>query len=238
MTRQVHYYVFRLTIGVMLPFVPSAETFLSLTLCGMTSDRVVPPQILGDYLLYHLNLVSPKLYTEAYNCGPTNDPMDFLTKVAIRTGKLMPGGYVDFRAAAMEAVYRFRRGALGTWPVDRITPDAFEKRINEEVQVRLREGKEIHEVCAKGNKNKAIAKAVKSKKPKGIEILVRSDVGKGTISKAIQRGRQEAEMKLKKNPPKRPKKVAAEPKQRSSKSSRGVRKSINRNKGTKSRKRR
>ena len=124
-----------------MPFIPTPETFLSLALCGSIRDKIVPPQILADYLLYHLNLISPDLYTTAYTCEPTNDPLEFLSAVAQKTGKLLPGGYIDDRAAAMEAISRFRRGGLGTWPVDRVTPDAFDKRIKEEVLARRRESK-------------------------------------------------------------------------------------------------
>jgi len=127
--------------GVMMPFIPTPETFLSLALCGSIRDKIVPPQILADYLLYNLNLVSPDLYTSAYDCTPTNDPIEFLTAIGRKTGKLLPGGYIDDRGAAMEAISRFRRGGLGTWPVDRITPDAFDKRIKEELIARKRESK-------------------------------------------------------------------------------------------------
>jgi mitochondrial GTPase 1 len=126
----------------MMPFVPTAQTFLSLALCGSIRDSIVPPPILADYLLYHLNLHNPELYMSTYAMNhPTNDVFEFLTAVAKQTGKLLRGGYVDEGAAAMDAITRFRKGALGEWAVDRITPDAFELRIKEEVRARLREYK-------------------------------------------------------------------------------------------------
>src|SRR5436189_152678 len=112
--------------GVMMPFIPTPETFLTLALCGSVRDNIVPPPILADFLLYHLNLVNPILYTSVYDMPPTNDALDFLSGVARKTGKLLRGGYVDEVGAAMEVISRFRRGALGQWCVDRITPDAFD----------------------------------------------------------------------------------------------------------------
>ena len=124
-----------------MPFIPTPETFLALALCGSIRDKIVPPPILADFLLYHLNLLDPELYTSIYDIPPTNDPFEFLAGVARKTGKLLQGGYVDESAAAMEAISRFRRGALGQWSVDRITPDAFDKRIKEEILARQRESR-------------------------------------------------------------------------------------------------
>jgi mitochondrial GTPase 1 len=127
--------------GVMMPFIPTPETFLALALCGSIRDKIVPPQILADFLLFHLNRKDPALYTSVYNIRSTNDIEEFLTGVASKTGKLMQGGYVDDRAAAMEAISRFRRGGLGMWHVDSITPDAFHRRIKEEIVARQRESR-------------------------------------------------------------------------------------------------
>ena len=125
----------------MMPFIPTPETFLALALCGSIRDKIVPPPILADFLLYHLNLLDPEIYTSVYGIPPTNDLFEFLAGVARKTGKLLQGGYVDESAAAMEAISRFRRGAFGQWSVDRITPDAFDKRIKEEILARQRESR-------------------------------------------------------------------------------------------------
>lgn len=124
-----------------MPFIPTPETFLALALCGSIRDSIVPPPILADFLLYHLNLLDPELYTSVYDIAPTNDVSEFLFGVSRKTGKLLPGGYVDESAAAMEAISRFRRAALGQWTVDRVTPDAFDKRIKEELVARSRESR-------------------------------------------------------------------------------------------------
>lgn len=140
-----------------MPFIPNQETFLALALCGSIRDKIVPPQILADYLLYHLNLHDPGLYTSVYDLPPTNNPAEFLAAVARKTGKLLPGGFVDERAAAMEAISRFRRAGLGQWSVDRITPDAFDRRIKEELLARQREGRGSGDVVESRKPNKGIS---------------------------------------------------------------------------------
>ena len=125
----------------MMPFIPTPQTFLALALCGSIRDKIVPPPIIADFLLYHLNLIDPKLYTSVYDVPPTNNVFEFLEGVARKTGRLLRGGYVDERAAATEAISRFRRGGFGQWPVDAITPDAFDKRIKEELLARRRENR-------------------------------------------------------------------------------------------------
>ena len=135
-----------------MPFIPNPETFLSLALCGSIRDGIVPWPTLADYLLYHLNKYNPALYTIAYNMEePSNDLMQFLVAVATRTGRLGRGGVVDEVIASIEAVWHFRKGKLGTWPIDRITQDAFDLRIKEEL---LSRKKEIHFNPAPENSNK------------------------------------------------------------------------------------
>lgn len=124
-----------------MPFVPTPETFLALALCGSIQDKIVPPPILADFLLYHLNLTNPELYTLKYDIEPTNDIFDFLASIAQKTGKLRAGGYVDEKGAAMEVISRFRKGGLGQWAIDRITPEAFNRRIKEELVARQRESR-------------------------------------------------------------------------------------------------
>ena len=158
-----------------MPFIPTPETFLSLALCGSIRDTIVPPPILADYLLYHLNLQDPNLYTDLYSTPPTNDITAFLTAIARATGRLVPGGYVDEMAAATAVISRFRRGGLGMWPVDRVTPDAFDRRIKEEVLARQREGK--------GGGN-VLESRISGKKGGG--------GGKGPMSGAIAKGRLDA----------------------------------------------
>src|SRR5277367_2160336 len=125
----------------MMPFIPTPETFLSLALCGSIRDTIVPPPILADYLLYHLNLLSPSLYTDLYSIPPTNDLNTFLLGIARKSGRLLSGGYIDEMGASQAVISRFRRGGLGAWPIDKVTPEAFDKRIKEEVLARQREGR-------------------------------------------------------------------------------------------------
>jgi hypothetical protein len=199
----------------MMPFIPTPQTFLSLALCGSIRDSIVPPPLLADYLLYHLNLHDPHTYLRAYNLDhPTNDVNELLAAVARKTGKLLRGGYVDEGAAAMDAITRFRHGDLGAWPVDRVTPDAFDLRIKEEVRARQRE----------------------------YRGTLGEKAGSGTMGKAIKEGR-EAATKTKPRTKKKGgaggggkggKKVAGA----KSRKAGGTRKTINRNRGTKSKKQR
>ena len=211
-----------------MPFIPTPQTFLSLALCGSIRDNIVPPPILADYLLYRLNLHNPSLYIEPYDMeAPTNDVFEFLAAVARKTGKLLRGGYVDEGAAAMDVVTRFRRGGLGQWSVDRVTPDAFDLRINEEVRARQRE--------YQGTLLNSRGEARKGKRTcfKNHAYLGKS----GTMSRAISEGREAAQKtrpKKKGRGGKPVKKAAAVKRGRS----RGVRKAINRNKGAKSKNRR
>jgi hypothetical protein len=211
----------------MMPFIPTPETFLSLALCGSIRDKIVPPLILADYLLYNLNLRSPDLYTSTYSLSPTNDLMEFLSAVALKTGKLLKGGYVDDTAAAIEVVNRFRGGGLGTWPVDRITPEGFDRRIKEEIKARQRESRSSGDVL----------ELRKSKK--STQLGTRVDLGagpKGVMTAAIESGRSPAKQKStgKRTVGKRA--VGSRAKAFVLKIAKRGRKTLNRNKGTKSRK--
>jgi ribosome biogenesis GTPase A len=118
------------TPGVFIPYVPDAEAMLKLALCGSVKDTIIPPVLLADYLLYHLNLHSPTLYSE-YS-APTNDVMVLLTGVAERTGRLGKGGKVDAEACALWIVQMWRLGRLGRFGLDEVTEDAAERRSREE----------------------------------------------------------------------------------------------------------
>jgi mitochondrial GTPase 1 len=123
----------------MMPFVPTVETFLSLALCGSIRDGIVPWATLADYLLYHLNLHNPELYAEAYSAQPTNDVNQFLISVAIHSGRLKKGGVPDEASASAEAVWAFRKGRFGAWPIDSVSEEGFNSRVKEEVLARRKE---------------------------------------------------------------------------------------------------
>ena len=112
------------TPGVFIPYVPDADAMLKLALCGSVKDNVIPPFTLADYLLYHLNLQSPGLYS-AY-CSPTNDIMELLDAAARKTGRLMKGGEPDWEGTAMWMVQRWRNGHLGRFILDEITESTLE----------------------------------------------------------------------------------------------------------------
>jgi ribosome biogenesis GTPase A len=55
--------------------------------------------MLAEYLLFHLNLHSPTLYSEY--APVTNDIIEVLTEIAKKTGRLGKGGVVDTEATAL-----------------------------------------------------------------------------------------------------------------------------------------
>lgn len=125
------------TPGVFVPHVSDPETMLRLALAGLVKDGLVPLETLADYLLFHLNLVDPKLYTEPTVRGgslsaalctePTNDVHVFLDSIARRTGKLGRGGVPNHEAAAAWVVQRWRNGLLGRFVLEDVGREAVER---------------------------------------------------------------------------------------------------------------
>lgn len=109
------------TPGVFVPYVPDAEAMLKLSLCGCVKDTVIPPTILADYLLFHLNLREPGLYAEYSQ--PTNEVDELLYAVGKKTGRLQKGGVTDVEAAALWLVQRWRTGHLGHFILDDVNED-------------------------------------------------------------------------------------------------------------------
>jgi mitochondrial GTPase 1 len=111
------------TPGVFVPYVPNAESMLKLALCGSVKDNIIAPEILADYLLYHLNLRDASVYAEY--ALPTNDIEMLLEAVARKTGRLQKGGVPDVDAAATWLVQRWRTGHLGRFVLDEITMETL-----------------------------------------------------------------------------------------------------------------
>ncbi|KAL8413819.1 hypothetical protein RB594_005163 [Gaeumannomyces avenae] len=121
------------TPGVFVPYVGDAEAMLKLALVGCVRDGLVPPAILADYLLFHLNLPARRrdeprghaLYARL--CPePTNDVDVFLDHVARRTGKLGPGGVPLLDQAADWVVQQWRGGHLGRFVLDDVTAQSID----------------------------------------------------------------------------------------------------------------
>lgn len=108
------------TPGVFVPYVSDAESMLKLALVGCVKDGLVPHVAVADYLLFHLNKRDPALY--ARFCAPTNEVEVFLEGVARRTGKLLRGGVPSLEGAADWIVQEWRRGDLGRFVLDEVTP--------------------------------------------------------------------------------------------------------------------
>ncbi|KAK0729840.1 P-loop containing nucleoside triphosphate hydrolase protein [Lasiosphaeris hirsuta] len=113
------------TPGVFIPYVSVAEDMLKLALVGCVKDGLVPAVTVADYLLYHLNQVDHRLYTDRFCPRPTNDVHVFLRGIAQRTGKLLKGGELSLESAAEWAIQQWRHGNLGRFLLDEVTPETL-----------------------------------------------------------------------------------------------------------------
>ncbi|KAF2027572.1 mitochondrial GTPase-like protein [Setomelanomma holmii] len=113
------------TPGVFIPYVPDAHAMMKLALCGSVKDTIIPPVMLADYLLYHINIQSPTLYADY--CGATNDIVELLSAIAQKTGRLGKGGAVDTEATALWMIQRWRTGQMGRFLLDQVDENALEK---------------------------------------------------------------------------------------------------------------
>lgn len=114
------------TPGVFIPYVPDAESMLKLALCGNVKDTVIAPTTIADYLLFHLNLHDPRLYSTFSE--PTNEVYEVLDRLARRQGRLKKGGIPDIEAAALQFVQRWRAGGMGKFILDEITEATLHRR--------------------------------------------------------------------------------------------------------------
>tara|TARA_R110002003_G_scaffold40_13_gene2759 strand:+ start:2927 stop:4009 length:1083 start_codon:yes stop_codon:yes gene_type:complete len=112
------------TPGVFIPYVPDAHAMMKLALCGSVKDTIIPPVMLADYLLYHVNLHSPTLYADY--CSATNDIVELLTAIAQKTGRLGKGGAVDTEATALWMIQKWRTGQMGRFLLDQVDENALE----------------------------------------------------------------------------------------------------------------
>lgn len=118
------------TPGVFIPYVPNHESMLKLALCGCVKDTIISGTIIADYLLYRVNLVDPTLY--AKYSSPTNDIIEFLERLARRTGRLQKQkgentSIPDVEAAALWMVQRWRDGKFGKFVLDDVSLANFEQ---------------------------------------------------------------------------------------------------------------
>lgn len=107
------------TPGVFVPYVPDAEAMLKLALCGSVKDTIIAPITLAGYLLYHLNLHDPNIYSQYHE--PTNDVTPLLEAIAKKTGRLQKGGVPDSEAAALWMIQRWRKGHMGIFVLDEVS---------------------------------------------------------------------------------------------------------------------
>jgi ribosome biogenesis GTPase A len=118
------------TPGVFIPYVPDAHAMLKLALCGSVKDTIIAPVMLADYLLFHINLHSPSLYSDY--ASPTNEIMTLLTAIAEKTGRLGKGGKIDAEATSLWMIQKWRQGLLGRFGLDDVDERSLERRLVEE----------------------------------------------------------------------------------------------------------
>ncbi|KAI1803753.1 P-loop containing nucleoside triphosphate hydrolase protein [Daldinia bambusicola] len=111
------------TPGVFVPYVGDVEAMLKLALVGCVKDGIVPSETVVDYLLFRMNLRSPKVYAELSTA--TNDIAEFLDNVATRTGKLLKGGVPSRPLAADWILHQWRNGRLGRFSLDEVTEESL-----------------------------------------------------------------------------------------------------------------
>lgn len=111
------------TPGVFIPYVPDADAMLKLALCGSVKDNVIQPFTLADYLLFHINMHDPGVYSDYHPA--TNNVMDLLDAMARKIGRLQKGGDPDLDGTAMWMVQRWRNGLLGRFMLDELSDEAL-----------------------------------------------------------------------------------------------------------------
>jgi ribosome biogenesis GTPase A len=112
------------TPGVFIPHVPDAGSMMKLALCGSVKDTIIPPVMLADYLLFHMNLIDTTLYSD-YVPGPTNDIVELLEGIARKTGRLGKGGKADTEATALWMIQKWRSGNMGKFLLDRVNDEGL-----------------------------------------------------------------------------------------------------------------
>ncbi|KAL6718683.1 Mitochondrial GTPase 1 [Lecanora helva] len=116
------------TPGVFIPYLPDSQAMLKLALCGSVKDDVIDPITLADYLLFQMNLQDPEIY--ANYSSPTNDIIEFLHRVAHKTGRFVQGAQPNEPASALWFIQRWRQGKLGSFVLDKVTPETLEGASN------------------------------------------------------------------------------------------------------------
>lgn len=116
--------------GVFVPYMPNAQTMLSLALVGCVDSSLLPTTTIADYLLYHLNRVDPRLYSTYH--PPTNDIIQLLDATAKATGRLKKGGVPEIDGTANWLINRYRSGVMGRFILDDVSETAYERWLEDE----------------------------------------------------------------------------------------------------------
>jgi nuclear GTP-binding protein len=105
---------------------PSAETDTEKVLKGVVRVELI--QNPEDYILSVLERVKPEYITKTYKILEWNDHVDFLEKLAQRTGKLLKKGEPDIGQVARMVLNDWQRGKLPFY----VTPTGFEDPLTKE----------------------------------------------------------------------------------------------------------
>jgi mitochondrial GTPase 1 len=150
------------TPGVFVPYVPDAERMLKLALCGCVKDAVIPPTILADYLLFHINKHSSQTYERW--CKPTNDIMTLLNSFAQSSGYLIKGGAPNIDLAALNLIQKWRAGELGTFILDDVQAEIERRQLDSAKTI-----------------GPSMTQVLKAKKAERIELKKQRYAGSGSI---------------------------------------------------------
>lgn len=106
---------------------PSTETDTEKVLKGVVRVELV--QSPEDYIISVLERVKPEYIRKTYKINEWSDHIDFLEKLARRSGKLLKKGEPDITIVARMVLNDWQRGKLPFY----VPPVGFEKSLNEEL---------------------------------------------------------------------------------------------------------
>eukprot|EP01133_Synstelium_polycarpum_P002257 gene2257-2557_t len=116
------------TPGIMIPGVQlDHERALTLSLIGAISEKIVPNEVVADFLLYKMNAMRNFSYVKVleYDGEPTDDIDGLLKFICKKKGLLLKGTQSttqanDFEQASRYFISLFRDGKFGSMTLDKI----------------------------------------------------------------------------------------------------------------------
>ena len=112
------------TPGIMYPNIQSPEAGLKLGLCALLKDKIVPDDLLCEYLLFQVKQQERLDLLGAYDLVDYPETVsDMLQQIGTRLGVLSPGGEVDVIQTARRIVHDYQHGKLGAISFE--SPETF-----------------------------------------------------------------------------------------------------------------